>query len=185
MDNESPRTRELGCWDAPNLLTPSINEWASKASTPDFDPGLGYSDFLIDIGFGKDCSGDVREFWRKTISDNYQGDDGRRRMRMAAINLRDRDGLHARLSDITCPVLWLHVGPYAYICWDVGYGLTYVQGTKDVVYSVPNAQQEIKLFTSSPETELVTVEGGAHFLSASHPKEVDEALIKFVSKHSK
>jgi hypothetical protein len=28
---------------------------------------------------------------------------------MAAINLRDRDGLHMRASDVKCPVLWLHV----------------------------------------------------------------------------
>jgi hypothetical protein len=28
---------------------------------------------------------------------------------MAAINLRDRDGLHSRVEDVVCPVLWLHV----------------------------------------------------------------------------
>ena len=28
---------------------------------------------------------------------------------MAAINLRDRDGLHGRLFDVRCPVMWLHV----------------------------------------------------------------------------
>ena len=36
-------------------------------------------------------------------------DDGRRRARMAAINLRERDGLHGRLFDVKCPVMWLHV----------------------------------------------------------------------------
>ena len=36
-------------------------------------------------------------------------DDGRRRARMAAINLRERDGLHGRLFDVECPVMWLHV----------------------------------------------------------------------------
>ena len=36
-------------------------------------------------------------------------DDGRRRARMAAINLRERDGLHGRLFDIKCAVMWLHV----------------------------------------------------------------------------
>jgi len=51
----------------------------------------------------------VREFWRATIKENYRGDDGRRRIRMAAINLRDRDGLHGRLADVRCPVMWLHV----------------------------------------------------------------------------
>jgi len=28
---------------------------------------------------------------------------------MAAINLKERDGLHSRLSDIRCPGMWLHV----------------------------------------------------------------------------
>ena len=45
----------------------------------------------------------------KTIKSNYQGDDGRRRARMAAINLRERDGLLGRLFDVRCPVMWLHV----------------------------------------------------------------------------
>ncbi len=51
-----------------------------------------------------------------------------------------------------------------------------------MVYSVENAQEEIKLFTNSPHADLVTVKDGQHFLSASHPKEVDSALIEFVSK---
>ena len=109
LDNESERTRQIGCWDAPNLLTPSINDWTSSTPTPDFQPSLEYCDLLIDIGFGDGCPLEVREFWRKTIRNNYQGDDGRRRIRMAAINLRDRDGLHGRLFDVRCPVMWLHV----------------------------------------------------------------------------
>jgi hypothetical protein len=72
-------------------------------------PSFEYADFLIDIGFGKDCAPAVRELWRRKIQENYRGDDGRRRIRMAAINLRDRDGLHARLFDVRCPVMWLHV----------------------------------------------------------------------------
>lgn len=59
-----------------------------------------------------------------------------------------------------------------------------IQGTEDVVYSVANAEHEIKMFTHSPSAELVVVDGGAHFLSASHPKEVDDALIAFVGKHA-
>jgi pimeloyl-ACP methyl ester carboxylesterase len=166
LDSETERTRSLNCWDAPSLLTPSIEKWTSKQPTPHFEPDQEYCDFLIDIGFGKDdCPADVRDFWRKTIRENYLGDDGRRRIRMAAINLRDRDGLHPRLFDVQCPVMWLH-------------------GTKDVVYSVSNAEHEIKLFVNSPDARLVTVEGGAHFLSGSHPKEVDQALIEFVKKYS-
>lgn len=112
MDFESEPTRQLACWDAPNLLTPTINQLTTQDPTPIFQPGLDYCDFLIDIGFGRDCPTQVREFWRKTIQENYQGDEGRRRIRMAAINLRDRDGLHARLFDVKCPVLWLHVGSH-------------------------------------------------------------------------
>ncbi|KAL1849988.1 hypothetical protein Plec18167_008311 [Paecilomyces lecythidis] len=166
LDYESERTRQLNCWDGPSDLRPNIERWTTNEVTPDFEPHLGYCDFLIDIGFNKDCPQETRDFWRRTIRENYRGDDGRRRIRMAAINLAERDGLHSRLWDVRCPVMWLH-------------------GTKDVVYSVANAQQEIKLFKNSPDAQLVVVEGGAHFLSASHPKEVDNALISFVTKYSK
>lgn len=85
---------------------------------------------------------------------------------MAAINLKARDGLHDRLFDVKCPVMWLH-------------------GTDDAVYSVANAKEELPLFVNSPDTELRVVEGGQHFLSFSHPKEVDGALIEFVGKYGK
>ncbi|KAJ5536685.1 hypothetical protein N7513_009871 [Penicillium frequentans] len=166
LDAETATTRGLNCWDAPKLLTADIEKWTTQEPTPQFEPDLKFCDFLIDIGFGKDeCPADVRDYWRKTIRQNYQGDDGRRRIRMASINLRDRDGLHPRLFDVRCPVMWLH-------------------GTNDVVYSVANAEREIKLFVNSPDARLKTVPGGAHFLSASHPKEVDQALIEFVKKYS-
>lgn len=109
LDYESERTRTLGCWDAPNLLTDNINEWTSKDKTPNFEPDDKFCNYLIDIGFGKTCDSSVRDYWKKSIKSNYQGDDGRRRIRMAAINLRDRDGLEGRLFDVKCPVMWLHV----------------------------------------------------------------------------
>lgn len=43
---------------------------------------------------------------------------------MAAINLRDRDGLPGRLFDVRCPVMWHH-------------------GTCDAVFSVANAELEM------------------------------------------
>lgn len=144
----------------------NISAWTTSKPTPTFEPATDYCDFLIDIGFGKECPQDTREFWRKTIKENYQGDDGRRRIRMAAINLAERDGLHSRLSDVRCPVLWLH-------------------GTNDAVYSVANAEQEIKLFVNSPDARLQVVEGGQHFLSFSHPKEVDSALIAMAQKYGR
>ena len=53
------------------------------------------------------------------------------------------------------------------------------------MYSVANAEEEIKLFVNSPDAKLVTVKDGQHFLSASHPREVDQALIDFVEKWHK
>lgn len=115
MDYESERTRKLGCWDGAAACTGPINEWTTKEATPDFKPAPDFYNFLIDIGFGKDCGKETRDFWGKEIQANYQGDEGRRRARMAAINLRERDGLHGRLFDIRCPVLWLHVS----LSWEV------------------------------------------------------------------
>nr|OQO31418.1 hypothetical protein B0A51_02129 [Rachicladosporium sp. CCFEE 5018] len=166
LDNENPRTVKLGCWDGPALLKDNISAWTSNQSTSSFEPDTDYADFLIDIGFGKEVDKETRQFWRDTIKANYQGDDGRRRIRMAAINLAERDGLHSRLSDVRCPVLWLH-------------------GTDDAVYSVANAEEEIKLFVNSPDARLQVVEGGKHFLSFSHPKDVDAALIKMAQQYGK
>ncbi|KAI6855951.1 alpha/beta-hydrolase [Hortaea werneckii] len=166
MDYESERTRKLGCWDAPTGLTPTINACTTNSATPDFEPGDDYCNFLIDTGFGKDCADGARRYWINEIKANYRGDEGRRRLRMAAINLKERDGLHSRLFDVRCPVLWLH-------------------GTSDVVYSVENAREEIALFVNSPDAKLKVIENGQHFLSFSHPKEVDEALLEFVGRYEK
>ena len=109
MDSESQRTVSLGCWDAVKACSGLISMWTTNEETPDFEPATEYCDFNIDTGLGKNCDQAAREYWRNEIKANYKGDDGRRRARMAAINLRDRDGLHGRLFDIRCPVLWLHV----------------------------------------------------------------------------
>ncbi|KAL9032395.1 MAG: hypothetical protein Q9214_007988 [Letrouitia sp. 1 TL-2023] len=166
MDYESERTRSLGCWDAPNILTGSIDAWTTISLTPDFEPADEFCSSLIDVGFGKDCAGKVRNFWTKSIKRDYHGDGGRKRARMAAINLRERDGLLGRLRDVACPVLWLH-------------------GTSDAVYSVANAEEEIQLFANAPEANLKTIHGGQHFLSFSHPDEVSSAVINFVAKWNK
>ncbi|KAL8703086.1 MAG: hypothetical protein Q9201_003723 [Fulgogasparrea decipioides] len=163
LDYESERARSLGCWDGPSVLTGSIDAWTSKTPTPDFEPDDQFCDFLIDKGFGKNSDKNVRDFWTKTIRANYKGDEGRRRARMAAVNVRERDGLHGRLFDVTCPVMWLH-------------------GTNDAIFSVTDAEQEIKLFVNSPSAQLVTVKDGQHFLSASHPQDADDALVDFVGR---
>ncbi|KAJ5153541.1 uncharacterized protein N7482_010019 [Penicillium canariense] len=163
MDAESERSRQLHCWDGPTIISGFVKQWASSLATPHFEPDDVYCDALIDIGFNQ-VSPEVRDFWRQTIKSNYQGDEGRRRIRMAAINLAERGALHLRLPDVQCPVLWLH-------------------GTKDAVYSVANAMEEIQLFTHAPSADLVTVDGGAHFLNCSHPAEVNQALLRFVNQY--
>lgn len=43
--------------------------------------------------------------------------------------------------------------------------------------------EHIKLFTSSAEAKLTFIEGG-HYLNATSPKEVEEALLEMVGKYS-
>lgn len=164
MDFETERTIKAGCWDAYKLVTPVVDNASSKtaSSYPDDD----YCNFLIDIGFGKDCPQETRKLWTDLIKKNYEGAAGLKRLRECAINLRDRDGLHGRLVNVKCPVLWLH-------------------GDQDAVYSVANAQEEIKMFKNSPDARLVVVKGGHHFLSSTHAEAVDSALIEFVGKYHK
>jgi pimeloyl-ACP methyl ester carboxylesterase len=53
------------------------------------------------------------------------------------------------------------------------------------VYSVANAKEEIELFKNSPDARLEIIEGGQHFLSGSHPKEVNEYVVQFVKKYGR
>jgi hypothetical protein len=53
------------------------------------------------------------------------------------------------------------------------------------VYSVANAKEEIVLFKKSPDARLEIIDGGQHFLSASHPNEVGDYVVEFVNKYGK
>ncbi|KAF1988272.1 alpha/beta-hydrolase [Aulographum hederae CBS 113979] len=166
MDAENARTVELGCWDGLRLVGQSVQGFTAAEGTGEaFEPPDEFVRFLIDVGFGEEFEGEERREWEGRIKANYTGEEGRKRIRMASVNLRDRDGLHNRLGDVKCPVLWMH-------------------GTKDAVYSAKNAEDEIKLFVNSPDAKLKVVEGGRHFLSWSHPQDVDSAIIGFVSRYS-
>ncbi|PJK19185.1 alpha/beta hydrolase [Mycobacterium goodii] len=161
FDVESQRSRDLGCWDAPGFCTPFIEAFAAPVSDDWVVPDQFVDDtFAAALG---GLSSSERDFWLTTYRRNYRGDAGRRRLRMCTINLRDRDGLHGRLDDITAPVLWLH-------------------GTADQVYSVANAQTEIGLFSRSRDARLELIDDGQHFLSASKPTEVDKAVIEFIGR---
>ncbi|WP_336156855.1 alpha/beta fold hydrolase [Amycolatopsis sp. VC5-11] len=159
MDFESPRSRELGCWDGIAFNTPVVDLLAAPAGEDWVVP-----DEFVDGVFGTAMGGlseEDRKFWLAAYRANYSGDAGRHRLRISTVNLRDRDGLHGRLDEVRCPVRWLH-------------------GTADQVYSVANAEEEIRMFTASPDARLEVVEGGQHFLSASNPVEVNAAALDLV-----
>ncbi|MEX1209616.1 MAG: alpha/beta hydrolase [Candidatus Nanopelagicales bacterium] len=164
MDNESQRSRDLGCWDGIGFCTPSI-EQLSGAVDDDWVVPTEFVDAVLGAGLGDNVTDEERAFWHAKHQVNYAGDEGRQRLQISTINLRDRDGLHARLDSVYCPVLWL-------------------QGTADAVYSVANAQEEIALFTNSDDAVLQIVEGGQHFLSASDPEVVNAAAAEFVRRLS-
>ncbi len=162
MDFESQRSRDLGCWDGIDFCTPSIDVLAESVDD-DWVIPVEFIDAVLREGLGDDIPPDERSFWHSAHQKNYAGDAGRRRLRMCTINLRDRDGLHGRLDGVRCPVLWM-------------------QGTEDPVYSVPNAEDEIKRFVNAVDSELRVVQGGQHFLSASNPDDVNTATIEFINR---
>jgi pimeloyl-ACP methyl ester carboxylesterase len=162
MDSESQRSRDLGCWDGISFCTPAIDALAESVGD-DWVIPVELVDAVLTEGFGDGVPPEERTFWHTEHQQNYTGDAGRERLRISSINLRDRDGLHGRLYSVRCPVLWL-------------------QGTADPVYSVANAEDEIKLFVNSTDAELRVVEGGRHFLSATHPTDVNTATIEFLDR---
>jgi hypothetical protein len=89
MDYEFERSQKLGCWDCITACTLVIDGLTTTEKTPDFQAPAEYSSFLCDTGFGETCSADIREFWAEAVQSNYAGDEGRRRMRMSLIKLRE------------------------------------------------------------------------------------------------
>jgi pimeloyl-ACP methyl ester carboxylesterase len=162
MDSESQRSRDVGCWDGVGFCAPAIAALAESVGD-DWVIPIELVDAVLTEGLGEDVPPEERTFWHATHQENYAGDAGRERLRISTINLSDRDGLHSRLDSVRCPVLWMH-------------------GTADTVYSVANAEDEIKRFVNSADAELRVVEGGRHFLSASDPDEVNAATIEFINR---
>lgn len=60
-----------------------------------------------------------------------------------------------------------------------------IEGTADIVYSTQIAQEQISLFTASKEAKVDLVKGGAHYLSASSPVEVNAALLALITKYTR
>ncbi|KAJ2905227.1 putative alpha/beta hydrolase [Zalerion maritima] len=161
MDYESADSRSKGCWDPKPLLSPFLQSWTSPTPTPDFVVDEIWAGMVATLGFGSAVSEETVAFWKKTVMDVYTGDEGRMKARMSLICLLERDGLMLRVGDIKCPVYWL-------------------QGTADVPYASTVPVEQLKLFTSAKETKFTLVEGGAHYLNATSPKEVGEAMLEMV-----
>ncbi|KAL2010696.1 hypothetical protein VTN00DRAFT_6503 [Thermoascus crustaceus] len=164
MDSESADSRTKGCWDPFPIITPFLQSWTSATPTPDFVIDDVWCGLVATLGFGNAVTPETVEFWKSTVRDVYRGDEGRRKVRMASICLLERDGLLLRLPDIKCPVYWL-------------------QGTEDAPYGQTVPAEQIKLFTSSKEAKLIPVQGGGHYLNATSPAEVTDAILEMVSKY--
>jgi pimeloyl-ACP methyl ester carboxylesterase len=164
MDYESASSRELGAWNPKNDLAPFLEKWTTPPN-PAFVVDEVWRGMVANLGFSGTVGKDVLSFWDQTVKEVYSGEEGRKKLRMALINLMERDGLLRRVRDIKCPVYWL-------------------QGKQDVVFGVKIPAEHIKLFTSSPEATLTLVEGGGHYLNATSPKEVEEAILKMVRKYA-
>ncbi|KAL5608341.1 hypothetical protein FOBRF1_008838 [Fusarium oxysporum] len=165
MDYESAESREKGCWDPKTQLGPFYENWHSTTPTPDFVVDDVWRGLVSSVGFGSNPSPETLAFWDETLKQVYRGDEGRKKLQITVINLFERDGLLLRLRDVKCPVYWL-------------------QGTADPVFGTTVPAEHIKLFTSSPEATLEFVEGGGHYLSATNPKEINEAILKMVNKYA-
>ena len=164
MDAETPETREKGCWNPVPLLQPFVQEWTSAEATPDFEIDDQWCGMVASFGFGSHATDELTVFWTKILKETYAGDEGRRKARMAVLCLLSRDSLTLRLGDITCPVYWL-------------------QGTEDVPYGCQVQHEQIGLFTGSKEKTLSILQGGAHYLNATNPEQVNEAVLQMVKKH--
>ncbi|KAI0013157.1 putative alpha/beta hydrolase [Xylariaceae sp. FL0662B] len=164
MDCESADSRTKGCWDPVPFAKPFLEKWTSTTPTPEFVVDDDWVGALIGLGLGASATPSISETWTKIIKEVYSGDEGRRKLRSSAICLAERDGLLLRIGDIKCPVHWL-------------------QGLSDAVYSTIVPKEHIELFTSSKEAKIDFLEGGAHFLSASNPNEVEAALLDMVRKY--
>ncbi|KAK8058492.1 alpha/beta hydrolase [Apiospora phragmitis] len=212
MDAETAQTREEGCRDPAPFVRPFIEErWSSKSPTPDFVVDDEWIGSIAHLGFGKAATPENTAFSTQTLREVYKGDEGRRKLKMATIALVERDGLLFRLPYITCPLHWLHVSVVSTylprslslssssspllseVEGDVAGFFDFqegadargllLQGTDDPAYSPEIPKKQIKQFTGSKEATLDILEGGAHFLNATHPKEMVDVILQKASRY--
>jgi hypothetical protein len=165
------------------MLGPVVDALYSKEPTPDFLIDEGLRESVVNIGFSGVISPEDVEFWKTTLNKIYSGDEGRKKLRGAFVNLLERDGLLRRAADVKCPVYWLQVGCPINLVYLSSWILTKPQGNQDPVFGVEVPKEHIKAFSGSVETELSFTDGG-HYLNATTPKEVDAKLLQLINKYS-
>ncbi|KAH8769163.1 Alpha/Beta hydrolase protein [Diaporthe sp. PMI_573] len=165
MDDESEDTRRKGSWDAHATCDPYLERWSSTTPTPDFVIDEDWCRNVPALAFGDGSTPEELQFWYDTWRKLYSGDEGRKKARSAVSCLVERDGLLPRLPDVKCPVHWLH-------------------GSKDAIWPDALAREQIELFTASPWTKATVLEGGSHFLSVTHAKDVNAVLLEMIENFS-
>nr|EAQ70713.1 hypothetical protein MGCH7_ch7g120 [Pyricularia oryzae 70-15] len=103
MDSESAYSRSKGCWDPRTTLAPFLEAWSTADSTPDFVVDEAWCTAVGSLGFSGAVGAETLQFWSDTLRSVYRGDGGRRMLKMALVNLVERDGLLWRLRDVVCP----------------------------------------------------------------------------------
>lgn len=165
MDAETPETQTKGCWDPVPLLKPFADAWTSETPTPDFVVDDTWCGMVASFGFGSHATYASTEFWTSMLKRVYRGDEGRKKARMAVLCLLSRDGITLRLGDVQCPVYWL-------------------QGSDDAPFGTGVQSEQLELFTGSKEKKLTIVPGGAHYLNATNPQEVNDALLEMIKRYA-
>lgn len=107
MDYESEASRTKGCWNPKTDLAPFYEKWC--APNPDFVVDEVWRGMVASLGFSGTVGPETLSFWDQTQKEVYSGEEGRKKLRMALLNLMERDGLLRRLPDVKCPVYWLQV----------------------------------------------------------------------------
>ncbi|ROW15597.1 hypothetical protein VPNG_02183 [Cytospora leucostoma] len=165
MDYESQDSRQKGSWDAHEVCRPYFERWSSVKPTSGFVIDEDWCRNVPALSHGDGGTPEMLQFWFDTWRTVYRGDEGRKKARMSIVCLVERDGLLWRLSDVKCPVHWLH-------------------GYKDAIWPAQLATEQIQLFTSSPSANITIIPGGSHFLNVTEAEEVNTALLDFVKQNS-
>lgn len=213
MDYESSDSRSKGCGNPAPVLNPFVKKWSSPTETPDFVIDDSWCEMVAsNFGQGATAeTTDFWIKTLKNVYKGDEGRK-KVRMAVLCLLTRDgllsRLGdikcpvywLQVSLVVHSTAVLLLFsytiyiftfppqpLRPKLFPRWAHNrlsiYANSMVKGTEDGPYGITAPTEQIKLFTSSKEAKLTIIQGGAHYLSATSPTEVREALLELVCRY--